>query len=112
MVKEKYKKPSEFYRAAGIDKRTWHKISSDFGYKPSRMTAFRCCIGLKLNSEEAEALLKLAGMAFSPNDPDDLVLKFCLENGIQDIPGINYMLYRYATRPLDKETEKVHNEKP
>ena len=83
-----------------------NKIISDFGYKPSKMTAFRCCIGLKLNAEEAEALLKLAGMAFSPNDPDDLVLKFCLENGIRDIPGINYMLYRYATRSLEKEQEK------
>lgn len=102
MVKEKYQKTSEFYHAAGIDKRTWHKISTDFGYKPSRMTAFRCCIGLKLNAEEAEELLKLAGMAFSPNDPDDLVLKFCLENGIRDIPGINYMLYRYATREQEK----------
>ena len=111
MVKEKYRKPSEFYRAAGIDKRTWHKIISDFGYKPSKMTAFRCCIGLKLNAEEAEALLKLAGMAFSPNDPDDLVLKFCLENGIRDIPGINYMLYRYATRSLEKEQEKDRREK-
>ena len=97
MVKEKYKKTSDFYKAAGIDKRTYHKISTDFGYKPSRMTAFRCCIGLQLNAEEAEALLKLAGMAFSPNDPNDLVLKFCLENGITDIPGINYMLYMYAS---------------
>ncbi len=102
MVKEKYRKPSEFYRAAGIDKRTYHKISSDFGYKPSRDTALRCVIGLKLTVEEAEVLLKLAGMAFSPNNPDDLVLKFCLEKGITDIPGINYMLYRYANRTLEK----------
>ena len=64
------------------------------------MTAFRCCIGLGLSVEEAEDLLKLAGMAFSPNNADDLVVKFCLEKGIHDIPGINYMLYRYATRPL------------
>ena len=100
MVNERYPKTSDFYKAAGIDKRVYHKLSSDYGYKPSRMTAFRCCIGLKLNAEEAEKLLKLAGMAFSPNDPDDLVLKFCLANGINDIPGINYMLYRYANRPL------------
>ena len=100
MVNERYRKTSDFYKAAGIDKRVYHKLSSDYGYKPSRMTAFRCCIGLKLNAEEAEELLKLAGMAFSPNDPDDLVLKFCLANGINDIPGINYMMYRYANRPL------------
>ena len=111
MVKERYRKDSDFYHAAGIDKRTFHKIRADFGYKPSRMTAFRCCIGLKLNVEEAEDLLRLAGMAFSPNDPDDLVLKFCLEKGISDIPGINYMLYRYATRSLDRESGKGSNEK-
>ncbi len=107
LVKERFSKTSDFYRAAGIDKRTYHKISSDFGYKPSRMTAFRCCIGLGLDAREAEELLKLAGMAFSPNDPDDLVLKFCLENGIRDIPGINYMLYRYATRPLNPRDEGI-----
>ena len=100
LVAERFKKTSDFYRAANIDKRTFHKIRSDYGYQPSRITAFRCCIGLGLSVEEAENLLKLAGMAFSPNNADDLVVKFCLEKGIHDIPGINYMLYRYATRPL------------
>ena len=76
-------------------------MKTDYCYKPSKKTAIRCCIGLKLNGEEAEALLKLAGYAFSPNDPDDLVVKFCLENGIWDIPGINYMLYAQATGSLD-----------
>ena len=106
MVEQKFRKTSDFYRAANIDKRTYHKIKSDFGYKPSRMTAFRCCIGLQLSVEEAEDLLKLAGMAFSPNAPDDLVVKFCLENDIRDIPGINYMLYRYANRPLNEKNDK------
>ena len=110
MVNERFRKPSEFYRAANIDKRTYHKLSTDFGYKPSRITAFRCCFGLGLSLEEAEELLKLAGMAFSPNDPDDLVVKFCLENGIRDIPGINYMLYRYATRSLSRDEEKKGQE--
>ena len=105
MVNEKYRKASDFYHAAGMDKRTFHKIRSDYGYVPSRTTAFRCCIGLKLTAEEAEDLLKLAGMAFSPSDPNDLVVKFCLENGIHDIPGINYMLHRYATRTLDKDKD-------
>ena len=100
MVGERFGKTSDFYKAANIDKRTYHRIKSDYGYVPSRMTAIRCCIGLRLSVEEAENLLKLAGMAFSPNDPNDLVVKFCLENGIRDIPGINYMLYRYANTPL------------
>ena len=101
MVEERFQKPSHFYRPAGIDKRTYHNMKADYCYKPSKKTAIRCCIALKLNSEEAEALLKLAGYAFSPNDPDDLVVQFCLENGIWDIPGINYMLYAQATGTLD-----------
>ena len=100
MVGERFEKTSDFYRAANIDKRVYHKIRSDFSYRPSRQTAFRCCFGLGLNLEEAEALLKLAGMAFSPNNPDDLVIKFCLEKGITDIPGINYMLWRYTGSTL------------
>ena len=101
MVRERYRKISDFYRASGIDKRTFYKIRTDFGYTPSRKTAFRCCIGLKLSAAEAEKLLQLAGLAFSPNDPDDLVIRFCLEKGIYDIQGINYMLFRYAVRTLD-----------
>ncbi len=106
LVEERYKKPSDFYRASNIDKRTYHKIKSDYGYQPSRVTAFRCCIGLRLSVAEAEDLLALAGMAFSPNNPDDLVVKFCLENGIRDIPGVNYMLYRYAEHALEERKRR------
>lgn len=88
----KYSKPSMFYRPAGIDKRTFHKIKTDYGYKPSKETAFRCCIGLRLDAEESENLLQLAGYAFSPSEPNDLILRFCLEKGIWDIPSINGLL--------------------
>ena len=101
MVKQKYIKPSDFYRPAGIDKRTFHKIKTDYGYKPSKKTAIRCCIGLHLNGEQAERLLRLAGYAFSRSEPDDLVVLFCLEHEIWDIPGINYMLYTQANGSLD-----------
>ncbi len=105
LVKERYKKDSDFCHAAGIDKQTFRKICSDAGCKPSRITAFHCCAGLKLDVAEAEELLRLAGIAFSPNDPNDLVFKFCLEKGIRDISEINYMLYRYATRPQEEVRE-------
>ncbi len=100
LVGERFAEASDFCKAANIAKRTYHKMASDYCYQPSRITAFRCCFGLGLNLEAAEDLLKLAGMAFSPNNADDLVVKFCLDKGIHDIPGINYMLYRYATHSL------------
>ena len=101
LVNQKYKKPSDFYRPAGIDKRTWSQIKTNYLYQPSKKTALRCCIGLQMNGEEAEELLKLAGYAFSPSDPSDLVVRFCLENGIWDIPGINYMLTAQELHGLD-----------
>ena len=101
MVNQKFVRPSEFYRPAGIDKRTFHKMKADYGYRPSKKTAIRCCIGLHLKGFEADHLLQLAGYAFSRSDPDDLVVLFCLEHEIWDIPGINYMLYTQATSSLD-----------
>jgi len=101
MVKEKYPKASRFYGPAGLDRRIFNKIKTDYGYQPSRNTAMRCCIGLHLNGKEAEELLKLAGYAFSPSDPSDLALRFCLDNGIWDIPSINYLLDSFDIKDLE-----------
>ena len=101
MVKEKYPKASRFYGSAGLDRRIFNKIKTDYGYQPSRNTAMRCCIGLHLNGKEAEELLQLAGYAFSPSDPSDLVLRFCLDNGIWDIPSINYLLDSFDIKDLE-----------
>ena len=101
MVKEKYPKASRFYGSAGLDRRIFNKIKTDYGYQPSRNTAMRCCIGLHLNGKEAEDLLKLAGYAFSPSDPSDLALRFCLDNGIWDIPSINYLLDSFDIKDLE-----------
>ena len=101
MVKEKYPKASRFYGSAGLDRRIFNKIKTDYGYQPSRNTAMRCCIGLHLNGKEAEELLQLAGYAFSPSDPSDLALRFCLDNGIWDIPSINYLLDSFDIKDLE-----------
>lgn len=101
MVREKYAKTSAFYIPAGIDKRTFHKIRSDYLYKPSRNTAMKCCLGLKLNSDEANDLLQLAGYSFSPSDPTDLVVQFCLEKKIWDLASVNYLMDSFDLKDLD-----------
>ena len=101
MVKERYTKASRFYGPAGLDRRIFNKIKTDYGYQPSKNTALRCCIGLRLNGNQAEELLKLAGYAFSPSDPSDLALRFCLDNGIWDIPSINYLLASFDVKDLE-----------
>ena len=101
MVKKRFGKTSEFYLPAGIDKRTFHKIRSDYLYRPSRNTAMKCCLGLKLNGEEAEELMRLAGYSFSPSEPADLVVLFCLEKGIWDLASVNCLLDSFDIKDLD-----------
>ncbi len=100
-VEGQFAKASAFYLPAGIDKRTYHKIKADYLYKPSRDTAVKCCLGLGLDAGEAQELLRLAGYALSPSDPKDLVILFCLENGIRDLASVNCLLDSMDIRDLD-----------
>ena len=101
LVDWKFEKPTAFYTPVGMNKRTFHKIKTDYGYRPSKKTAFQCCIGLHLDVPAAEKLLKLAGYALSPSDPCDLVIRFCLEKEIWDIGTINYLLSSFDLESLD-----------
>ncbi len=100
-VNEKYTKRSTFYLPAGIDKRTFHKIKNDYLYKPSRSTAMKCCLGLRLNRAEAEELMQLAGFSFSRSDPSDLVVMFCIEKGLWDLASVNYLMDSFDLKDLD-----------
>ena len=103
-VEEQFAKASAFYLPAGIDKRTYHKIRADYLYRPSRDTAVKCCLGLGLDEKEAQELLRLAGYALSLSDPKDLVILFCLENGIRDLASVNCLLDSMDIRDLDGYT--------
>lgn len=101
MVKARYMKMSEFYIPAGIDRRIFHKIRTDYLYKPSRETAMKCCLGLHLSVEAAKELLGLAGYSFSLSDPKDLVVLFCLEKKIWDVASVNYLMESFDLKDLD-----------
>ncbi len=100
-VEEQFARASAFYLPAGIDKRTYHKIKADYLYRPSRDTAVKCCLGLGLDDGESRELLQLAGYALSPSDPKDLVILFCLENGIRDLASVNCLLGSLDIKDLD-----------
>lgn len=104
MVNKKYTKMSTFYRPAGIDKRTFHKLRNDYLYKPSRSTAIKCCLALGLDKPETDELLKLAGYSLSPSDPSDLVVMFCIEKGIRDLASVNYLMDSFDLKDLDGYT--------
>ena len=99
-LNELHMKPAEFYKAVGLDKRVFHALKSDYLYSPSKATAIRCCLGLRLKYEDAVELLKLAGYSFSPSNSRELVIRFCMENEVYDLPSINYMLLAMGEEPL------------
>ena len=51
--------------------------------------------------EKAEKLMQLAGFSFSPSDPSDLVVMFCIEKEIWDITSVNYLMDSFDLKDLD-----------
>ena len=49
--------------------------------------------------QEMTDLLACAGLAFSPGDKFDLIIAYCVQNGIYDIFEINAVLFQYG-QPL------------
>ena len=86
---------SEVYGKANIDRRLFSKIRSNKDYKPSKPTALALAIALGLNLDETTDLLQRAGLALSQSSKADLIVKYCILNGIYDIYDVNAILYEY-----------------
>ena len=50
--------------------------------------------------DETTDLLKKAGLALSPSSVSDLIIKYCILNGIYDIYEVNGILYEYDQQLL------------
>lgn len=83
------------YERCFVDRKLISKITSGKNYHPSKNTMLALCIGLRLNLQEGEAFLLLAGYSFSNTSKYDLIMKFMLQNEIYDLDIINEMLYLY-----------------
>lgn len=84
--------PRVFYRQAGMDRKLFSKLKTDFCYQPKKETAIRCCLALQLTVTEAADLLKTAGYALSDSNSFDLAIRYCLDNGIYDLAAVNVLL--------------------
>ena len=84
--------PKAFYRQAGIDRKLFSKIKTDFCYQPNKETALRCCLALHLDVGEALDLLKSAGYTLSDSSSFDLAIRYCLVSGVYDLSAVNMLL--------------------
>lgn len=99
MIDERGLTDAQVYKRANIDRKLFSKIRCKADYTPSRKTAISLAVALELNLDEMTDLLRKAGIALSPGSKFDLIIRYCVENGIYDTMRINAILFDYE-QPL------------
>ena len=87
------------YKKANIDRKVFSSIRCKKDYKPSKKTAVAFSVALKLPMQDMLELLSCASMTLSKSDKFDLIITYCVQNGIYDIFAINAILFQYG-QPL------------
>lgn len=91
----------ECYKRSNVDKRTFSKIKSQKGYRPSKATAVSFAIGLRLDFKQTEHLLRTAGFCLSNNILFDVIIKYFVTTGnYESIFDVNEALYKFDQATL------------
>jgi O-acetyl-ADP-ribose deacetylase (regulator of RNase III) len=91
---------AEVYKRANIDRKLFSKIRCNKDYIPKRKTVISLAIALEPNMDEMTDLLQKAGIALSPMNKFDLIIRYCVENRIYDPIRINALLFDYDQEML------------
>lgn len=95
LIEERGLAEPDVYKKAFIDRKLFSKIRRNPDYSPKKQTAVALAFALRLNLDETADLLKRAGYALSSSSKFDLIVLYCLKNGIYDLFEINALLFQY-----------------
>ena len=78
-------KDADVYNRANVKRQVFSRLRMQKDYVPKKKTAISLAMALRLELQEAEELLALAGYSLSKAREDDLVVRYFLENGNYDV---------------------------
>ena len=95
MIDERGMTDPEVYKRANVDRKLFSKIRCSDNYIPKKRTIVALAIALKLNMDDTKDLLYSAGLSLANNSKADVIVSFCIENGIYDIFEVNALLFKF-----------------
>lgn len=90
-----FKRDSDCYSRANIDRRLFSRLRCDEYYHPKKTTALALAIALKLPLNETNELLMKAGYSLSHSILFDVIVEYCILQQHYDIFEINELLFQY-----------------
>ena len=88
-------KDSTCYKRANLDRKLFSKLRNNVNYQPSKPTAVALAVALELNLDETAELLRKAGLALSHSCKFDVIIEYCILNGVHDVHTINQTLFDF-----------------
>ena len=94
-IDEKGITDADCYKRANVDRKLFHKIKTQPGYKPSKTTVFAFIVALELPIREAKEMLEKAGFSMTHSSKLDIVVEYFILHGRFDIMEINEVLFTF-----------------